>query len=306
MQNGETTVSDNKKYYYLKLKENFFDSDEMILLETSRNGYKYSNILLKLYLKSLKNDGKLMLNERIPYNVPMLSKITRHAEKDIEKALKQFTDLGLIEMLDNGAIFMSDIQNFVGTSSSEADRVRAYRKRIDKEASIQKGVQKSVQMYDERTPELEIEQELDLEKETEIKQEQQQKIEQELDIESDQDIEIRERFADAVDSSFNLDDCLAYYVNEFDSIGSIERNTLDRLGKRYGFDFLYEAMTKTAFREDVKSPLAYITALLKEWQEKGFTTVDDIQDEQEAFNEQLSQSDEVKYSVDDDEDKLPF
>ncbi|MGG5369521.1 DnaD domain protein [Enterococcus sp. AZ196] len=107
-------------------------------------------------------------------------------------------------------------------------------------------------------------------------------------------------------SSFSLNDCLAYYVETFDAVGDIDRNTLNRLGERYGFDFLYEAMTKTAFREDVKSPLAYITALLKEWQEKGFTTVDDIQDEQEAFNEQLSQSDEVKYSVDDDEDNLPF
>ena len=61
-------MSDNKKYYYLKLKDNFFDSDQMIVLESMPDGYKYSNILLKLYLRSLKNDGKLMFNDRIPYN----------------------------------------------------------------------------------------------------------------------------------------------------------------------------------------------------------------------------------------------
>ena len=46
---------ENKNYYYLKLKENFFESDELKILESQENGYLYSNILLKLYLKALKN-----------------------------------------------------------------------------------------------------------------------------------------------------------------------------------------------------------------------------------------------------------
>ena len=52
-------MADNRKYYYLKLKENFFDSDSIVLLEDMKDGILYSNILLKLYLKSLKNGGKL-------------------------------------------------------------------------------------------------------------------------------------------------------------------------------------------------------------------------------------------------------
>ena len=48
------TMADNRKYYYLKLKENFFDSDSIVLLEDMKDGILYSNILLKLYLKSLK------------------------------------------------------------------------------------------------------------------------------------------------------------------------------------------------------------------------------------------------------------
>lgn len=31
-------MADNKKYYYLKLKENFFDSDSMVLLESMQDG----------------------------------------------------------------------------------------------------------------------------------------------------------------------------------------------------------------------------------------------------------------------------
>ncbi|CBK98436.1 N-terminal phage replisome organiser (Phage_rep_org_N) [Faecalibacterium prausnitzii L2-6] len=57
-------MADNRKYYYLKLKENFFDSDSIVLLEDMKDGILYSNILLKLYLKSLKNGGKLQLDEQ--------------------------------------------------------------------------------------------------------------------------------------------------------------------------------------------------------------------------------------------------
>ena len=46
-------MSDNRKYYYLKLKENYFDEDAIVLLESMQDGILYSNILLKLYLKSL-------------------------------------------------------------------------------------------------------------------------------------------------------------------------------------------------------------------------------------------------------------
>ena len=76
-------MSDNRKYYYLKLKDNFFDSEELIILESMDNGYVYSNILLKLYLKSLKNDGKLLFNNRIPYNPNLIAKVIRHNPNDV-------------------------------------------------------------------------------------------------------------------------------------------------------------------------------------------------------------------------------
>lgn len=126
-------MSDNKKYYYMKLKEDFFDTEEMIILEGMQDGYIYSNILLKLYLKSLKTNGRLMLRDLIPYNAEMIANITRHNVSSVKVALDIFKKLGLIEVLDDGAIYMRDIQNFVGSSSSEADRKRAYRLKIKEE-----------------------------------------------------------------------------------------------------------------------------------------------------------------------------
>ena len=58
-------MSDNRKYYYLKLKENYFEDDSIVLLESMQDGVLYSNILLKLYLKSLKHGGRLQLDEDI-------------------------------------------------------------------------------------------------------------------------------------------------------------------------------------------------------------------------------------------------
>ena len=126
-------MSENKKYYWLKLKDNFFDTEDLILLETMADGIIYSNILLKLYLKSIKNNGKLMYKDKIPYNPVMLSQLIRHPVGVIEKALKIFQDMGLVDVLDSGAIYMLDIQNFIGKSSTEADRIRDYREKIKQE-----------------------------------------------------------------------------------------------------------------------------------------------------------------------------
>lgn len=182
-------MADNKQYYYLKLKDSFFDGEEMILLQNMKDGYLYTDILLKLYLRSLKCEGKLMFKNLIPYTPDALAQVTRHQVGTVEKALKVFKEMGLIEILDNGAIYMMDIQNFIGQSSTESDRVRAYRKRVAGEKTLplqcNTNVQKcdkvinSVtnvttdvqQMYDIITPEIEIEKELDLKikKEKDIK-----------------------------------------------------------------------------------------------------------------------------------------
>lgn len=142
----------------MRLKENFFDTNEMKVLESLQDGYKYSNILLKLYLMSLQSDGKLMLNDRIPYNSQMIATITRHSVGDVEKALKIFVELGLIEILESGAIYMLDIQKYIGKSSTEADRQRVYQKKINEcKKSNKKSNKKS-------TPEIELEIDIDIEK----------------------------------------------------------------------------------------------------------------------------------------------
>lgn len=96
-------MADNRKYYYLKLKEDFFDTDEMKILESMKDGYLYSNILLKLYLKSLSNSGRLMYRNVIPYTPEILATLTGHQVGTVEKALDVFKncDIENLVLIDN-------------------------------------------------------------------------------------------------------------------------------------------------------------------------------------------------------------
>ncbi|KAA8365699.1 phage replisome organizer N-terminal domain-containing protein [Leuconostoc carnosum] len=158
-------MADNKKYYYMRIKEDFFDSDEIKMLESVPNdGYKFSNILLKMYLKSLKYNGRLMFKDRIPFNAQMLATVTNHSVGDVERAIKMFKEFSLIDVMDTGEIYMSDIQNYIGKTSTEADRIKAYRREIDNKKTL------GVQMYDKSTPEIELEKEIEIKKDINIEQ----------------------------------------------------------------------------------------------------------------------------------------
>lgn len=114
-----------------------------------------------------------MFNDRIPYNSTILAQVTRHSVGDVERAVQMLKDLELIEVLDNGAIYITDIQNFIGESSTEADRKRAYRNRIETEKALSlenNSGQMSDKGPDKNPPELELELEIEKEKELENKE----------------------------------------------------------------------------------------------------------------------------------------
>ena len=151
-------MSDNRKYYYLKLKENYFDDDSIVLLESMQDGVLYSNILLKLYLKSLKHGGRLQLDENIPYTAQMIATITRQQIGTVERALQIFLKLGLVEVLDSGTFYMSNIELLIGHSSTEAERKRAARLQ-NKAFSAPRT--NGGHLSDIRPPEIELEKEIE-------------------------------------------------------------------------------------------------------------------------------------------------
>lgn len=166
-------MSENKKYYYLKLKENFFNSDEIVLIENMQDGILYSNILLKLYLLSLKYNGFLRLNENITYSAQMIATITRHEVGTVERALKIFLEFGLIVLIADGSIYMTNIEDLVGKSSTEADRKRLARAEVKRLGgqTADKCPPNVLNLSDIRPPEIEIEKETDIKTELESERE---------------------------------------------------------------------------------------------------------------------------------------
>lgn len=160
-------MSDNKKYYWLKLNENFFDDDTITWLEDQENGKDYVIFYLKLCLKSLKDDGKLIryVGEKlIPYDVKALAKLTNTKVDTVAIALKVFADIGLIERLETGEIYLTQINELIGKETESAKRMRKKRliEQKDSNKYIASQCAHNVQKCD-----TEIEKELEIDKEIE-------------------------------------------------------------------------------------------------------------------------------------------
>lgn len=119
-----------KRYYWLKLNENFFEEDTIAWLEEQENGKDYVLFYLKLALRSLQDDGSLVryVGEKlIPYDIKSLAKVTNTPIDTVAVAMKVFIEIGLIAQLETGEIYMNQINELIGSETESAKRVRKHR-----------------------------------------------------------------------------------------------------------------------------------------------------------------------------------
>lgn len=119
--------NDNKKYFWLKLKNDFFDREEIKLIEAMANGKDYIIFYMKLLLKSIENDGKLYFRNTIPYSPEMLASVTSTNIDTVKVAVDLFLKLGMMEKWDDGTLFMIETQNMIGSESKWAQYKRVQR-----------------------------------------------------------------------------------------------------------------------------------------------------------------------------------
>ncbi len=131
-------MSENKKYFYFKLKENFFYSPKILRLQGMPRGDTYTIILEKLYLATLNNAGKLEFEGGLPMSANDISRMFHRSIKTIEDALEIFEKIGLLTTLSDGTKQLTDIEDLTGESSKEADRKRSYRNRKKNELERKK------------------------------------------------------------------------------------------------------------------------------------------------------------------------
>lgn len=157
-------MSETKRFYWLKLQEDFFEDDTIDFIESQENGEKYCLFYLKLCLKALKSEGKLIRyvgNMLIPYDEKGLAKLTRTDVDTVRCALALFDKIGLVSRLDTGEIFINQLNEMVGT---ETDKAKLMRQKRAKEKLLGNNVTPML-------PECYTEKEIDIELEKETEQE---------------------------------------------------------------------------------------------------------------------------------------
>lgn len=152
-------MPDKKKYYWLKLKRDFFKRHDTRIIESMENGEKYLLFYLKLLVESIDHEGQLRFSDTIPYNDKMLSTITNTDIDIVRSAVKVFTELNMLELFDDGTLFMNQVQTMIGDETEWAEKKRLWREKQRQIEDKTKTKKDNVRQ----------EKELDIEKDKEIK-----------------------------------------------------------------------------------------------------------------------------------------
>lgn len=158
-------MSKGTKYYWLKLKRDFFKRHDIRIIEEMPNGKDYILFYLKMLLESIDHGGELRFSETIPYNEQMLSVVTNTNIDVVRSAMKVFLQLRMVEICDNETIYMNEVQKMIGSESSSAARVRKHRANLP---PPREALQSNAAVTKSNT-EIEIEREIERELDTELK-----------------------------------------------------------------------------------------------------------------------------------------
>ena len=152
----------DKKYYWLKLKRDFFKRHDIQIIEDMPNGKDYILFYLKLLCESVDHNGNLRFNDEIPYNEQMLSTITRTNIDVVRSAIKVFSSLKMLEILDDGTYYMNEVNKMLGCESYWAEKKRLQREKQNEIVLLNNNVgqcptspSKSIELEKEKEKELE-------------------------------------------------------------------------------------------------------------------------------------------------------
>ena len=130
-------ATEEKKRYWLKLNKDFLKSSQIKVIKNMPNGKDYVIFYLALMLESVETIGHLRFSNLVPYNEEMLASVTETNVDIVRTAVKIFESLGLMEILDDGTIYMTQVAEMTGKESESAERVRRYRLKQKQQLALQ-------------------------------------------------------------------------------------------------------------------------------------------------------------------------
>ena len=119
----------DKKYYWLKLKRDFFKRHDIRIVEAMTNGKEYILFYLKLLCESVDHDGNLRFSDQIPYNDEMLATITNTNVDIVRSAVKVFAQFNMLQIMDDGTLYMNQVNEMIGSETYWAEQKRKQREK---------------------------------------------------------------------------------------------------------------------------------------------------------------------------------
>ena len=162
-------MAETKKFYWLKLKRDFFKRHDIRIVEAMPNGKDYILFYLKLLLESIDHEGQLRFSDTIPYNEQMLSVVTNTNIDVVKTAMKLFIDLNMMQVFDDQTIYMTEVDKLIGSSTDNdnANRQRRYREK-QKQLALQNVTECVTKRNESKSIDIEIDKELEKELEVDV------------------------------------------------------------------------------------------------------------------------------------------
>ena len=118
-----------KKYYWLKLKDNFFNQKEVKKLRRIAGGDTYTIIYLKMQLLSIKKDGIIEFEGTEKDLAEQLSYEIDEDLNNIQVTLSFLKVNNLIEEISENNFLLTKVPDCIGKEGASAERVRRHRER---------------------------------------------------------------------------------------------------------------------------------------------------------------------------------
>ena len=120
-------VTENRRYYWLQLKDDFFNSKEMKLMRKLPGGEEITIIYLKMMLASLAEQGKLYFEGLAEDLAEELSLIIDEDPEAIRLTLMFLTKKKLLTTSDNYQFNLEQVPEMVGSETASTRRSRKHR-----------------------------------------------------------------------------------------------------------------------------------------------------------------------------------
>lgn len=116
-----------KRYYWLKLPDDFFRQKPIKKLRRIAGGDTYTIIYLKMLLVSLKNEGKLFFDGVEENFTEEIALELDEEEENVKVTVQFLMAQGLLQLIDESEYELTECSRMVGSESASAERMRRLR-----------------------------------------------------------------------------------------------------------------------------------------------------------------------------------